>query len=69
MLVSILAFLVMIMTHFGLKNEARVFEGWYTLFSASFPLISLAEAGWIGRDAILMTGINAIIYLLSTVPP
>ncbi|KAL5534159.1 hypothetical protein ACEPAG_620 [Sanghuangporus baumii] len=26
------------------------------------------EAGWIGRDAILMTGINAIIYLLSTVP-
>ncbi|KLO09332.1 general substrate transporter [Schizopora paradoxa] len=27
------------------------------------------EAGWHGRDAILMTGINAIIYLLSTVPP
>ncbi|KAL6310034.1 general substrate transporter [Sparassis latifolia] len=27
------------------------------------------EAGWIGRDAILMTGINAIIYLLSTLPP
>ncbi|QRV75792.1 Sugar (and other) transporter [Ceratobasidium sp. AG-Ba] len=26
------------------------------------------EAGWIGRDAILMTGINAIIYVLSTVP-
>ncbi|KZT05876.1 general substrate transporter [Laetiporus sulphureus 93-53] len=26
------------------------------------------EAGWIGRDAILMTGINAIIYLLSTLP-
>ncbi len=30
---------------------------------------SYAEAGWIGRDAILMTGINAIIYVLSTVPP
>ncbi|KAI0660375.1 general substrate transporter [Cubamyces menziesii] len=28
-----------------------------------------AEAGWIGRDAILMTGINAIIYILSTLPP
>jgi hypothetical protein len=27
------------------------------------------EAGWIGRDAILMTGINSLIYLLSTVPP
>ncbi|OBZ78798.1 Sugar transporter STL1 [Grifola frondosa] len=26
------------------------------------------EAGWIGRDAILMTGINAIIYVLSTLP-
>ncbi|KAJ3530352.1 hypothetical protein NM688_g7723 [Phlebia brevispora] len=27
------------------------------------------EAGWIGRDAILMTGINAVIYVLSTLPP
>ncbi|KAF7776562.1 hypothetical protein Agabi119p4_4955 [Agaricus bisporus var. burnettii] len=27
------------------------------------------EAGWVGRDAILMTGINAIVYLLSTLPP
>ncbi|KAK7468783.1 hypothetical protein VKT23_003284 [Stygiomarasmius scandens] len=27
------------------------------------------EAGWIGRDAILMTGINSIIYVLSTIPP
>ncbi|KAH8102523.1 general substrate transporter [Cristinia sonorae] len=27
------------------------------------------EAGWVGRDAILMTGINAIIYVLSTIPP
>ncbi|TFY71455.1 hypothetical protein EVG20_g1567 [Dentipellis fragilis] len=26
------------------------------------------EAGWLGRQAILMAGINAIIYLLSTVP-
>ncbi|KAH9937179.1 general substrate transporter [Fomitopsis serialis] len=33
------------------------------------PVISYyAQAGWIGRDAILMTGINAIIYLLSTLP-
>ncbi|KAL0951343.1 hypothetical protein HGRIS_008047 [Hohenbuehelia grisea] len=27
------------------------------------------SAGWLGRDAILMTGINAIIYILSTLPP
>ncbi|KAG2011743.1 sugar transporter [Coprinopsis cinerea AmutBmut pab1-1] len=27
------------------------------------------EAGWVGRQAILMTGINAIFYILSTVPP
>ncbi|KAF8881183.1 general substrate transporter [Mucidula mucida] len=27
------------------------------------------EAGWIGRQAILMTGINALIYLASTLPP
>lgn len=26
------------------------------------------EAGWVGRDAILMTGINALIYLLATTP-
>ncbi|EGO30946.1 hypothetical protein SERLADRAFT_455336 [Serpula lacrymans var. lacrymans S7.9] len=27
------------------------------------------EAGWLGRDALLMTGINSIIYVLSTLPP
>ncbi|TFK30763.1 sugar transporter STP1 [Coprinopsis marcescibilis] len=27
------------------------------------------QAGWIGRDAILMTGINSVIYVLSTIPP
>ncbi|KAF2264258.1 MFS monosaccharide transporter-like protein [Lojkania enalia] len=32
------------------------------------PLV-FEEAGWVGRDAILMTGINAITYLLSTIPP
>ena len=26
------------------------------------------SAGWVGRDAILMTGINAIIYVLATIP-
>ncbi|KAI5308220.1 hypothetical protein KEM55_006261, partial [Ascosphaera atra] len=32
------------------------------------PLV-FESAGWIGRDAILMTGINAVSYLLSTIPP
>lgn len=27
------------------------------------------EAGWLGRQAILMTGINSILYILSTLPP
>ncbi|WOO81901.1 MFS glucose transporter mfs1 [Vanrija pseudolonga] len=28
-----------------------------------------AQAGWIGRDAILMTGINAIFYIAASIPP
>lgn len=32
------------------------------------PLV-FEQAGWHGRNAILMTGINAISYLLSTIPP
>ncbi|KAF2811641.1 uncharacterized protein BDZ99DRAFT_507997 [Mytilinidion resinicola] len=32
------------------------------------PLV-FEEAGWYGRRAILMTGINALTYLLSTIPP
>ncbi|CAH6718448.1 hypothetical protein CLIB1444_01S06942 [[Candida] jaroonii] len=32
------------------------------------PMI-FESAGWIGRQAIFMTGINAIIYILSTLPP
>ncbi|KAL7418182.1 general substrate transporter [Mrakia frigida] len=31
------------------------------------PLV-FEQAGWIGRNAILMTGINALIYVLSTIP-
>ncbi|KAI0462614.1 hypothetical protein LJB42_004110 [Komagataella kurtzmanii] len=32
------------------------------------PLV-FEQAGWIGREAVLMTGLNAIIYILSTLPP
>lgn len=32
------------------------------------PLV-FEQAGWVGRDAILMTGLNAIVYIGSTIPP
>ena len=32
------------------------------------PLV-FEQAGWVGRQALLMTGINGITYLLSTIPP
>ncbi|KAF3941230.1 hypothetical protein ABW19_dt0206720 [Dactylella cylindrospora] len=32
------------------------------------PLV-FEEAGWVGRDAILMTGINALVYVASSIPP
>ncbi|KAK6528678.1 hypothetical protein TWF694_003922 [Orbilia ellipsospora] len=32
------------------------------------PLV-FQEAGWEGRDAILMTGINALVYVASSIPP
>jgi hypothetical protein len=32
------------------------------------PLV-FESAGWVGRDAILMTGINALTYLAATIPP
>lgn len=32
------------------------------------PLV-FEQAGWVGRDAILMTGINSVIYVLSTILP
>jgi len=32
------------------------------------PLV-FESAGWLGRDALLMTGINSITYLASTIPP
>lgn len=32
------------------------------------PLV-FEQAGWVGRDAILMAGINGIVYVASTIPP
>jgi hypothetical protein len=39
-----------------------------TVISYYAPLV-FEQAGWIGRDAILMTGINGLVYVASTVPP
>ncbi|KAI5961374.1 HGT3 [Candida pseudojiufengensis] len=38
------------------------------LISYYAPMI-FESAGWVGRQAIFMTGINSIIYVLSTIPP
>ncbi|TIC01838.1 hypothetical protein E3Q18_00459 [Wallemia mellicola] len=38
------------------------------VISYYMPLVMIS-AGWVGRDAILMTGINALVYIASTVPP
>lgn len=32
------------------------------------PLV-FEQAGWVGRDALLMTGVNGLTYLASTIPP
>jgi len=32
------------------------------------PLV-FEQAGWVGRDAILMAGINGLVYVASTIPP
>jgi hypothetical protein len=32
-------------------------------------MVSPSEAGWIGRDAILMTGINGLFYVASSIVP
>lgn len=39
-----------------------------TVISYYAPLV-FEQAGWIGRDAILMTGINGLVYIASTIPP
>ena len=39
-----------------------------TVISYYAPMV-FEQAGWIGRDAILMTGINGLFYIASTIPP
>ena len=38
------------------------------VISYYMPLVMM-QAGWVGREAILMTGINSLVYIASTIPP
>ncbi len=51
------------------RDTALVFERESTIDIARHSTLTTAEAGWIGRDAILMTGINALFYVASSLPP
>jgi len=53
------------MTHVTICLHVR--QNGINVISYYAPLV-FEEAGWVGRDAILMTGINALIYVASTVP-
>ncbi|TFK64875.1 general substrate transporter [Pluteus cervinus] len=55
-----------------LAMSSQAFAQLVPLFANSAASVSDTrgvEAGWVGRQAILMTGVNAIIYILSTLPP
>lgn len=60
------------------RYKVRLLIAMSALFFAQFNGINVIsyyapmvfeQAGWVGRNAILMTGVNGIIYVLSTVPP
>ncbi|OWB56341.1 hypothetical protein B5S28_g2241 [[Candida] boidinii] len=67
-------------TYFELlrRYPKRLFVAMSSQFFAQFNGINIISyyapmvfesAGWVGRDAILMTGINGLVYILSTIPP
>nr|XP_018259860.1 uncharacterized protein I303_07932 [Kwoniella dejecticola CBS 10117]OBR82018.1 hypothetical protein I303_07932 [Kwoniella dejecticola CBS 10117] len=41
----------------------------HKLIMSHYTALVFEQAGWIGRDAILMTGINALFYVASSIPP
>ncbi|KAG6889858.1 hypothetical protein C0992_003837 [Termitomyces sp. T32_za158] len=49
-------------------KEKVIFENGINVISYYAPRV-FEQAGWIGREAILMTGVNALIYVASTIPP
>jgi hypothetical protein len=58
----------MILAHFPRRQREFLKVSVYSASPTACGNIVLLAAGWVGRDAILMAGINAIIYTLSTLP-
>lgn len=54
-------------TLIGMSSQAFAQLNGINVISYYAPLV-FESAGWHGRDAILMTGLNAIMYVLSTIP-
>ncbi|KAL4400120.1 carbohydrate:proton symporter [Malassezia pachydermatis] len=54
-------------TLIGMSSQMFAQLNGINVISYYAPLV-FESAGWIGRDAILMTGLNAIMYVLSTIP-
>ena len=52
----------------AMSSQAMAQLNGINVISYYAPLV-FESAGWRGRDAVLMTGINAITYLLATIPP
>jgi MFS family permease len=49
-------------------SRPRLHQNGINVISYYAPLV-FEQAGWIGRDAILMTGINSLVYIASSIPP
>ncbi|WFD29395.1 hypothetical protein MSPP1_000404 [Malassezia sp. CBS 17886] len=54
-------------TLIGMSSQACAQLNGINVISYYAPLV-FESAGWAGRQAVLMTGVNAIVYVLSTVP-
>lgn len=54
-------------TLIGMSSQMLAQLNGINVISYYAPLV-FASAGWVGRDALFMTGINAIVYVLSTIP-
>lgn len=54
-------------TLIGMSSQMFAQLNGINVISYYAPLV-FESAGWVGRDALLMTGVNAVIYVLSTVP-
>lgn len=54
-------------TLIGMSSQMFAQLNGINVISYYAPMV-FESAGWVGRDALLMTGINAIVYVFSTVP-